>query len=395
MQRKYLHKDESENEPDIDPMAEYKRRINLKRQPSENVSEESSFLQNTVRSVIADVGQQATQQTERGIDQSRIANIKKSRFADNLKFLQGNSTLETPEFELLGSEFESGKISKEVSDLLFHYEKQKMSMIQRQILEEKTLVQDLNQKIEQNITKFINLEARLREKQEQLEDEIKIKTRRLVETERLAAISELSSRLAHDLKNPLSVIKVTLDLVKWASQNTNDPNFLHRVDAVNTAIFRMTHQIDNVMNFLGDVAIEKQETAIQEILKLTLNKLPKRDGLTLNIPAQDLSLICDKQKMVIVFTNILLNSMQAVGDSGTVSVRFQKIGSNVVIEFEDSGNGIAETILPRIFDPLFTTKQEGTGLGLATCKNIIKQHGGTITVKNSPTTFTVTLPQVK
>lgn len=395
MQRKYLHKDESENEPDIDPMAEYKRRINLKRQPSENVSEESSFLQNTVRSVIADVGQQATQQTERGIDQSRIANIKKSRFTDNLKFLQGNSTLETPEFELLGSEFESGKISKEVSDLLFHYEKQKMSMIQRQILEEKTLVQDLNQKIEQNITKFINLEARLREKQEQLEDEIKIKTRRLVETERLAAISELSSRLAHDLKNPLSVIKVTLDLVKWASQNTNDPNFLHRVDAVNTAIFRMTHQIDNVMNFLGDVAIEKQETAIQEILKLTLNKLPKRDGLTLNIPAQDLSLICDKQKMVIVFTNILLNSMQAVGESGTVSVRFQKIGSNVVIEFEDSGNGIAETILPRIFDPLFTTKQEGTGLGLATCKNIIKQHGGTITVKNSPTTFTVTLPQVK
>lgn len=395
MQRKYLHKDESENEPDIDPMAEYKRRINLKRQPSENVSEESSFLQNTVRSVIADVGQQATQQTERGIDQSRIANIKKSRFADNLKFLQGNSTLETSEFELLGSEFESGKISKEVSDLLFHYEKQKMSMIQRQIQEEKTLVQDLNQKIEQNITKFINLEARLREKQEQLEDEIKIKTRRLVETERLAAISELSSRLAHDLKNPLSVIKVTLDLVKWASQNTNDPNFLHRVDAVNTAIFRMTHQIDNVMDFLGDVTLEKQETTIQEILKLTLNKLPKRDGLTLNIPAQDLSLICDKQKMVIVFTNILLNSMQAVGESGTVSVRFQKIGSNIVIEFEDSGNGIAETILPRIFDPLFTTKQEGTGLGLATCKNIIKQHGGTITVKNSPTTFTVTLPQVK
>lgn len=372
-------------------MGEYKRRINLRKQPSENVSEDQPDIsQNTANSAVS-----SNQADNKVVDQSRIANIRKSRFDDNLKFLQGNTPLTNQEFDLLGNEFESGKISKEVSDLMYHYEKQKMTMIQRQIQEEKSLVQDLNQKIETNIAKFVNLESKLREKQDQLEDEIKIKTRRLVETERLAAISELSSRLAHDLKNPLSVIKVTLDLVKWASKATNDPSFLHRVDAVNTAIFRMTHQIDNVMDFLGDVALERQDTTAHEILKLALNKLPQRPGQTLNIQPQDLNIACDKQKMVIIFTNILLNSMQAAGDKGTISVRFQQKGDNAVIEFEDSGSGISDTNLQKIFDPLFTTKQEGTGLGLATCKNIIKQHGGTISVKNNPTTFTVTLPKMK
>lgn len=325
--------------------------------------------------------------------EQKVEQIKKARFNANLKFLQEDETFTKTEFETLGNEFESDKIGKEVSGLLYQYEKQKMVMVQRQIQEEKTLVQELNQKIETNIAKFVSLESKLKQKQGELESEVRIKTQKLIEAERLAAIGELSSRLAHDLKNPLSVLKVITDLLKWTNKNNTDAAFVHRLDAANAAIFRMTHQIDNVLDFVKAKDIEKTETTVHEIIKLALSKIPDRAGIALNVQSQDLSLVCDKQKMSVVFSNILLNSIQAMKNQGSISIRFSYVGDDVVMEFEDSGPGIAENIISKIFEPLFTTKQEGTGLGLATCKNLVTQHGGTISVKNNPTTFTIILPR--
>lgn len=325
--------------------------------------------------------------------EQKVEQIKKARFNANLKFLQEDEAFAKTEFETLGNEFESDKIGKEVSGLLYQYEKQKMVMVQRQIQEEKTLVQELNQKIETNIAKFVSLESKLKQKQGELESEVRIKTQKLIEAERLAAIGELSSRLAHDLKNPLSVLKVITDLLKWTNKNNTDAAFVHRLDAANAAIFRMTHQIDNVLDFVKAKDIEKTETTVHEIIKLALGKIPDRTGIALNVQSQDLSLVCDKQKMSVVFSNILLNSMQAMKNQGSISIRFSHVGDDVVMEFEDSGPGIEESIISKIFEPLFTTKQEGTGLGLATCKNLVMQHGGTISVKNNPTTFTITLPR--
>ena len=82
-------------------------------------------------------------------------------------------------------------------------------------------------------------------------------------------------------------------------------------------------------------------------------------------------------------------------NSGTIDIRTSQDGSFVKIEFKDSGSGIPEDVLPKIFEPLFTTKQEGTGLGLPSCKSIIEQHNGNISVKTElgkGTTFIVTLP---
>ena len=98
--------------------------------------------------------------------------------------------------------------------------------------------------------------------------------------------------------------------------------------------------------------------------------------------------------MEIVFGNILLNSIQALGEGGgQIYVRYAKKPDSVIIEMVDSGPGIPQECLAKIFDPLFTTKQKGTGLGLTSSKNIVEQHGGTISAKNTPTTFTIVLPQ--
>jgi len=388
VQRKYIHKNEQDDKTSVDPLGYVERRIKFQRQPSDGIIEEEIPQQQTLTAA-----PKAPEPEEDDVS-SKAENIKQVRFANNLKFLQGDSAFpeEKKEFESLGKEFESDKIGQEVSGLLYQFEKQKIAMVQRQIQEEKSLVQELNQKIESNITKFINLESRLKHKQEELEFEVRLKTQKLIESERLAAIGELSSRLAHDLKNPLSVLKIFTDLLRHKTQGESDPAFVRKMDAANAAIFRMTHQIDNVLDFVREAPIERVDTTIHDIIKLAMSRVPLASKINVTVQQQDLPINCDKNKMSVVFTNLLLNAVQAMNGQGSINVAFYKNDSQTVIEFEDSGPGITPEILPKIFDPLFTTKQQGTGLGLATCKNLVGQHGGRILVKNNPTTFSIVLP---
>jgi two-component system sensor histidine kinase HydH len=178
-----------------------------------------------------------------------------------------------------------------------------------------------------------------------------------------------------------------------ATKDQTDPNFLGRLDAANAAIFRMTHQIDNVLDFVKETDLDVSPTSIYEILKLASNKTPEKTNVVFDIQQNDINLNCDKQKMAVVFSNIMLNSIQAMNNTGKVTIRFYQTPKDIIVDFEDSGPGIPANIVHKIFDPLFTTKQQGTGLGLATCKSIIQQHGGTISVSNNPTKFTVSIPR--
>jgi len=103
---------------------------------------------------------------------------------------------------------------------------------------------------------------------------------------------------------------------------------------------------------------------------------------------------CDEKKMEIALINLILNSVQAIGtEPGKVTVRTQSNQDFATILIEDTGPGIPPEVGEDIFKPLVTTKQKGTGLGLASCKNIIEQHGGTISFENNPTTFTIVMPK--
>ena len=82
-----------------------------------------------------------------------------------------------------------------------------------------------------------------------------------------------------------------------------------------------------------------------------------------------------------------------MNNEGEITIQFSEDEKNLTLEFIDSGTGIPEDVLPKIFELLFSTRQQGTGLGLVTCKNIVEQHGGSISVKNNPTTFTIILPK--
>jgi signal transduction histidine kinase len=115
------------------------------------------------------------------------------------------------------------------------------------------------------------------------------------------------------------------------------------------------------------------------------------DGIKVVLPQNDASILCDARQIEVAIQNLITNSIQATENNGTITVGITEKEGFVDIHIADTGPGIPDEVLPKVFEPLFTTKQTGTGLGLASVKRIIEQHNGTITVSNGPTTFTIRL----
>jgi len=155
----------------------------------------------------------------------------------------------------------------------------------------------------------------------------------------------------------------------------------------------MSHQINDVLNYVRITPLELETIKINELLNMAKNSLEVPENVLILIPESNIQIKGDLRKLEIVFINIFLNSLQVIGkNKGQIECKIEQKGSNVVIEIQDYGTGIQEDVFSKIFDSLVTTKQQGTGLGLSTCKNVIEQHHGTITAQNNPTRFIITLP---
>ena len=230
-----------------------------------------------------------------------------------------------------------------------------------------------------NLKKLIETEKQL------AEAHVKIKN------ERLTAIGELAASMAHDMKNPLATIKSSAEILQ--KNNTQDTELNNVVDRMNRAIDKVSHQINDVLNYVRITPLDTKSIKISELLQLAQDSLEIPNNISVSIPDSDIQIKCDARKLEIVFINLLLNSIQAIGkDKGKIECKIEQKDSTAIVEIIDSGPGIPDHILSRIFEPLITSKQHGTGLGLSTCKNIIEQHGGKISAYNNPTRFVVLLP---
>ncbi|MGI0007329.1 MAG: ATP-binding protein [Nitrosotalea sp.] len=208
---------------------------------------------------------------------------------------------------------------------------------------------------------------------------------------RLMTIGELSSRLSHDIRNPLSVIHNVTELLRLRYPN-KDEKELSLIDTIDKSALRISYQIEDVLNFVRSTDIKKEFCSILQILKSCVDKITLPDNVKIIMPTNDLQVDCDKIKLEIVFENIISNAIQAVDEQpGEITIKIRNELNDDVIEVSDSGHGIPLDVLPQIFEPLFTTKRSGTGLGLPTCKNLIEQHGWTIQVK-LPSTFVIKIP---
>lgn len=253
--------------------------------------------------------------------------------------------------------------------------------------------------IQINITKEKEIQERLLRMEDDLLQqnvtllsEVEKKSADLVKSERLATIGTMASRVAHDLKNPLTIIHTYADMLTPEILAKLDPQDREKWFRLQTSVLDMNRIIEDVLDFARTTEIKKKKTSFLSVLRLALNHVKTTYGIVINLPDGDVSLKCDPRKMEGVMSNLLNNAVHAVDGQGEVDVEMSSDSKNLTVKVKDSGPGIPEKDLEKIFEPMFTTKTTGTGLGLVICKSIVEQHGGTLSVSNKPTTFTITLP---
>jgi len=228
----------------------------------------------------------------------------------------------------------------------------------------------------------------------QLNIDIKENRKTLMKQERLAAIGELASRVSHDIRNPLSNIRMALKLLENGTKMSISDESKEKLQIIDKNIGRIEHQIENVLEYVKNKQTVRNTISLSSCLDESVKLLHIPDNIKINSEKTKLSVFADPIQIQVVCNNILLNAIQAIGkQQGEIKIRFFEDKEFNIIEIENSGPPISEEILPHVFDPLITTKEIGTGLGLASCKRIIENHGGTISVKNNPTTFTIKLPK--
>ncbi|MDE1829476.1 MAG: DUF3068 domain-containing protein [Thaumarchaeota archaeon] len=216
----------------------------------------------------------------------------------------------------------------------------------------------------------------------------------MIKKEKLSVIGELTAKLSHDLRNPLSVIRLTIQAIELRINNKLDPKLEEYLPIINEEISRINHQINQVLGFVKTRPLNKKLISVSNILEDSVRNLSIPKNISIKLPENDFTLMADRIQMSVAFTNILLNAIDEIGENeGRIIVRTKSGKNNLIIEFEDSGDGIQKENIGKIFEPLFTTKQTGTGLGLSSVRSIIESHGGTISVKSPPTVFTIILPQ--
>lgn len=332
---------------------------------------------------------------------SRIDKIKNShaKFEHQIEKLQSGKNLQSknPIMDIIDEIIdvpEAIKVNSELSTLIEKYATEKLDLMKKLFNNEKKQTRELNQKLKENLSSIAISELKLKRERDNLEIELREKTKRLVQAERLSAIGELSARLAHDLRNPLTVIKGVVEITKTRNNLNNIGFSSKQIDMMERAISRMSNQIDDVLEFVKIQSLRTTRNSLLDTIGLSLAKIKKSDKIKINIPDKDVEFVYDADKIEVVLDNLLTNALQAINDSGEITIRVNDLENDVVVEVEDSGSGVPDDIISKIFEPLFTTKIKGTGLGLASCKSIIEQHGGSITVKNKPSIFTIKLPKM-
>jgi len=251
------------------------------------------------------------------------------------------------------------------------------------------LAKSKEKELEKRLSK---MQKQLVKQNETLLAEVENKTAELVKSERLATIGTMASRIAHDLKQPLTIMQTYADMLTPEIISKLDFKDREKWLRLQNSILDMNKIIEDILDFARTTEIKKKKSSFLRILKLAINHVKSSYGVIINLPENDVSVTCDARKMDAVMSNMINNAVHALDGQGEIDVTVSTDSDFVTIQVRDSCPGILKENLEKIFEPMFTTKKTGTGLGLVVCKSIIEQHGGSISVSNKPTTFTIKIP---
>jgi signal transduction histidine kinase len=223
-------------------------------------------------------------------------------------------------------------------------------------------------------------------------------------TEQLRVCGEMAAGLAHEIRNPLAGMKVSIEvLLSELNMEERDKEVLLKVIE---QIRNIELMMKNLINYARPVAAQPVRFDVNKILEKTIYFIEKHPSFTSGDSRKQLireldealpEIVGDPQQLQQVFLNLLLNAADSIPEGGTITVRtaHDKEAKTVVVVLRDTGKGIPAELMEKIFQPFFTTKGKGTGLGLAVSKRIVEEHDGSIAVSNNVSggvTFAITLP---
>jgi nitrogen fixation/metabolism regulation signal transduction histidine kinase len=212
---------------------------------------------------------------------------------------------------------------------------------------------------------------------------------RLREAEHLSAVGQLSRSMAHEIRNPLNFISLSIDHIREKCR----PERPERAEEFDSLVLSIKHEIHRLNRLVTDFLdygkplrmnmqlanIEGVLNEVVEIIKAKANS--DRVGIIRNYGFSP-EIRVDPELIKTCILNVVMNAFQAMPGGGTLTIRTERIDGKFVLSVSDTGTGVSKENLPRVFEPFFTTKSNGLGLGLATTKRIIEEHGGKIDLRS-------------
>lgn len=263
---------------------------------------------------------------------------------------------------------------------------------------EKKRLTDEKRRLEQEIKRYAEeLEMRVDERTAELIETHK----RLVTQERIAALGRAAAQVAHEVKNPLAgLLLYSMHLKSKASNFSEGEAYL--VDKIVETINHLISRVEQILGFARPVSLTLSSRNFSRIIndilellrpQLTANKVEVRLSM-----AQSAYAMIDEGSMRGALMNLMLNAIEAMPQGGTLSITVDQTDETLRIEIADTGSGISEEEAKKIFEPFYTTKEQGLGLGMPYSKKVIDQHGGTISLDSRPgegTRISIALPAGK
>ena len=228
--------------------------------------------------------------------------------------------------------------------------------------------------------------------------EVKKLRKELMRNEKLAALGELSTGVAHEIRNPLGIIKAIEQTMK--NEFKDNPEVVKELDIIDEEVERANKVVKALMEFgrppRGEKILFSVDSVLEDVLTVA-NKYIIQHGVKVHYSkSDDAYAVIDKELLKQAFINIIFNAVQAMPNGGRLIISTANIhGLFIKVIFEDTGVGIKEENIDRVFNPFYTTKTEGTGLGLPIVHRIIEEHGGAISVSSKEgkgTVFEVMIP---
>jgi signal transduction histidine kinase len=219
----------------------------------------------------------------------------------------------------------------------------------------------------------------------------------LLKAERLAAIGELAAMIGHDLRNPLTGIAGASYYLKTKYGPRLDDKANEMLDTVEKAVQHSNKIVNDLLEYSREIRLELDVANPKVITKESLAAVEvPRSVRVVNLTESEPELRVDVDKLKRVFVNLIKNAVDAMPEGGTLTIKSRLKGENVEISFSDTGTGMTNDVLNKLWSPLFTTKAKGMGFGLPICKRFIEEgHGGKISVKSTPgrgSEFVISIP---